>query len=917
MKKISTIALAVTMALSSTSVLADAGNHANGIEHLSTHELTTVQPKQLSLQSVSAKKMMKMSRSSASVSSTGITPNDCTTAEFAQYSGNDLVEYVSNAHNVGNADDVGYDCFRIFFEDASNASTIFSSNNVDAVATALIADISNGVSEREMFGKVMYLRGMYYGYAMLKSGVMIADETKVKQALDLVNSTYNGSSSDLVVNKLLANNNHALTSYYLAENIVSGDTSRLVEFVTLVDRWVDVLNNIKPHHTDEYGDSYQYSLYDLSNSIMQSVDLVISFTKNESQNIFTHSTLPAILAEYSWNVAVDAPVDTNALANLIFLFQGNSVSDEVISSVQSVIDNTTKFSTQHVTLLGGISNYSVDCTIFGRDSSLCSSDELVAEMRDFALPNTWTFGDITFVTQMTKERSYHIYNSLQATRSQFFRDTGITEAVDDDPNAQSTFVIYGSPNDYKAFHNFLYGLSSDNGGIYIEQDGTLYTFDRPDTEMFVLEELARHEYAHYLISRYLVNGMWGETTTYDNDRMVWVDEGLANYFTSATQHDGTAPLATMIEMKGWSDQTRSISEITNTNYGDSWMYPYSALLFNYLESIGSDTLVDMSAALVADDLTEFDSIVSGLTTHNDGFQTYANGLTTDGWEAPWWTYKTGAQLEESGVDSIQTSLTTAFGSASCTENADEFSCTFSLEETQVDVINSTLNAGIVEALQSGPNNIETMTCHPASVGSTAECIGLLRPDDVPFDDGTDEPVDSDGDGYPDEDDAFPNDPTEWLDTDGDGVGDNADAFPNDATETTDTDGDGVGDNADAFPNDATETTDTDGDGYGDNSDVFPNDATEWADSDGDTYGDNSDAFPNDSSEWLDTDGDGHGDNSDYYPNDASKWEQDTTTTTPSNPTPTADKSSSGGSFGILSGLLLMLTLFTRRFNVKK
>ncbi|MEM7084224.1 MAG: PA14 domain-containing protein, partial [Pseudomonadota bacterium] len=62
-------------------------------------------------------------------------------------------------------------------------------------------------------------------------------------------------------------------------------------------------------------------------------------------------------------------------------------------------------------------------------------------------------------------------------------------------------------------------------------------------------------------------------------------------------------------------------------------------------------------------------------------------------------------------------------------------------------------------------------------------------------------IDSDGDGVPDSDDAFPNDPTETTDSDGDGVGDNSDAFPNDPTETTDTDGDGIGDNADPFPND--------------------------------------------------------------------------------------------------------------------
>lgn len=57
-------------------------------------------------------------------------------------------------------------------------------------------------------------------------------------------------------------------------------------------------------------------------------------------------------------------------------------------------------------------------------------------------------------------------------------------------------------------------------------------------------------------------------------------------------------------------------------------------------------------------------------------------------------------------------------------------------------------------------------------------------------------IDSDGDGVPDTEDDFPNDPTETTDTDGDGVGDNADVFPNDPTEWADSDGDGIGDNSD-------------------------------------------------------------------------------------------------------------------------
>jgi hypothetical protein len=62
--------------------------------------------------------------------------------------------------------------------------------------------------------------------------------------------------------------------------------------------------------------------------------------------------------------------------------------------------------------------------------------------------------------------------------------------------------------------------------------------------------------------------------------------------------------------------------------------------------------------------------------------------------------------------------------------------------------------------------------------------------------------DTDGDGHPDETDAFPNDRTEWLDSDSDFVGDNSDDFPDDPNESKDTDMDGYGDNADMFDDDA-------------------------------------------------------------------------------------------------------------------
>src|SRR5690554_2364431 len=91
--------------------------------------------------------------------------------------------------------------------------------------------------------------------------------------------------------------------------------------------------------------------------------------------------------------------------------------------------------------------------------------------------------------------------------------------------------------------------------------------------------------------------------------------------------------------------------------------------------------------------------------------------------------------------------------------------------------------------------------------------------------------DSDGDGFLDEDDAWPDNYAAAIDMDEDGHPDRwtlgcdtacqensglvFDVFPNNSAEWADSDGDGVGDNADAFPYNAAASIDTDGDGYPD------------------------------------------------------------------------------------------------------
>ena len=130
-------------------------------------------------------------------------------------------------------------------------------------------------------------------------------------------------------------------------------------------------------------------------------------------------------------------------------------------------------------------------------------------------------------------------------------------------------------------------------------------------------------------------------------------------------------------------------------------------------------------------------------------------------------------------------------------------------------------------------------------------------------------ADDDGDGWSNEVDAFPDDITQYLDTDNDGFGDAFDGnqpdscpqTPGDSTEgrygCVDSDGDGWDDESDDYPENSMFWSDDDGDSYPDQqntnmSDDCPTiagsstlDRLGCLDSDGDGWSDSGDAFPND------------------------------------------------------------------------
>ncbi|MCF5880631.1 collagenase [Aeromonas veronii] len=107
------------------------------------------------------------------------------------------------------------------------------------------------------------------------------------------------------------------------------------------------------------------------------------------------------------------------------------------------------------------------------------------------------------------------------------------QPVADDHNEALELVIFNSSADWGRYGSALFGVSTDNGGIYIEGDparpgnqARFFAYEaewkRPAFQVWNL----RHEYVHYLDGRFNQYGSFGH---YPLNRTTWWAEGIAEF----------------------------------------------------------------------------------------------------------------------------------------------------------------------------------------------------------------------------------------------------------------------------------------------------------------------------------------------------------------------------------------------------
>ncbi|PKI13969.1 collagenase [Colwellia sp. 12G3] len=206
-------------------------------------------------------------------------------------------------------------------------------------------------------------------------------------------------------------------------------------------------------------------------------------------------------------------------------------------------------------------------------------------------------------------------------------------AVSNDLNEDLLMVIFDDYTQYNRYAGRLYGINTNNGGMYIEGDATdannqaaFYAHEadwlRPEFHIWNL----KHEYVHYLDGRFNLKGNFSDypTTT------VWWSEGLGEYISLENSNDEA------IALVNTNGGNRSLDEVFNTSYSNTsdeiyrWGYLGVRFMFeNYMNDVRT-----IRASTRSGDWTNYQATLNAAgATYEQEWQNWlvdlAGGTTTE------------------------------------------------------------------------------------------------------------------------------------------------------------------------------------------------------------------------------------------------------------------------------------------------
>ena len=660
------------------------------------------------------------------VSSTAITTDTaaCTAEELAQLDDNSLVNYLTS-NEAG--------CIFHLYDNGGGGLPVYSNNRYQLVAAAIVAAANNYAPQKEDVRRLTnYIRSYRYNAFYTPESYPITEQMRAAE--------------------------HAVISSFFDKVSLSAYTDAAHYWnVTEVISYVNGSERMWLYHDYAYRTLQQIDGLPLTGEniyeykwVVFSTIAAFSRTINNHRHtyepyILASTGLPAALRKIAIDPnfrALDADNAIHAASSLAQLLAYESMLDVTTAEINSVLETVQRLDDMWFSIVSQVNYYAPQlCAAF--TLNLCDSAALRNEVLSKAFPNTFTYDDAKLLvhTPLSRDRVNQLVNQLNEVKSTFFNLTGHTNAVADDPNEVAQLYVYGSPSDYRTFQPYLFNLAVNNGGIYIEPWGSLFTYDRqPWESSLTLDELVRHEYGHYLAARYLVPGFWGQTDMYSSERLTWFDEGIANVVAGGTQYQGIQVLRSVIYPLTGMTELPTTRDTVNATYSSSMIYPFGSIILNYLIDTQSALLAELFTALRNDSVVEFEDVREQISQLNStAFHDYINTQAdiVDTVLVPWsdTLYPDARFLQHTTAEDIELDYISILGGGvSCADvSANEFACNLDIQvEAPLQFDRKTQVDAITKKLVSSNTSFNVATSNCYATEDNVRCLGALRPGDVQF-----------------------------------------------------------------------------------------------------------------------------------------------------------------------------------------
>lgn len=213
--------------------------------------------------------------------------------------------------------------------------------------------------------------------------------------------------------------------------------------------------------------------------------------------------------------------------------------------------------------------------------------------------------------------------ALQETEFHTFFNTAGTP-VAGDLNEHIEVIAFASPEDYEKYAPEFFGISTDNGGMYLEGTPTaqgnqarFIAMQCPDSWLGgscqYIDQIynLRHEFVHYLDGRYNKAGSYG---TFDPNA-AWA-EGMAEYMAMGKDHTRT-----LKTLKG--ETIPPLYNIVFMGYEFDNLYPWGYFAMRYLGEEHKNEVELIATALKAGDNVAYKAALKGAVERTSaGFEAY-------------------------------------------------------------------------------------------------------------------------------------------------------------------------------------------------------------------------------------------------------------------------------------------------------